>query len=507
MSSQPALEPYSDDDSTEELPVLDPAAYRAQLEAQDEVPIGASEEVPRASPAARPAAPPPPAFAADVPAASPAHGGLDADMVLGVERWLAQTQERLQAVELGRRELEERAAREGAQREAVLREREAELAREYARAEQLARDMDALRSVQARLEERLATRESYRSRYESICEELEQAMQAQQAQAARAQDHARALAEQLVQREERIRALESTLAGRAVALDEAESRRSGLEADLGTRAARISALEAELSRERLALSGLRGELEMSHARIAVQAQEIAARETATRALAEAQQEQLRLVSALREQIDGLTARLAAPEAQRRALEERINVLGAELAASEAQRTRLEGVNRELRRTQGLLHESLSERDAELQNLARLASSSTYALGRVQRGLDALSGDADAGEASDALADAVLTRLDAAEGASIVVRGRTTIGRDADNDVQISARFVSRHHAVLIPGYRSTFVQDLGSSNGVLVNGRRVRCARVLPGDVVSIGKAQFRLSLAPAQGQIGHAAH
>jgi pSer/pThr/pTyr-binding forkhead associated (FHA) protein len=80
----------------------------------------------------------------------------------------------------------------------------------------------------------------------------------------------------------------------------------------------------------------------------------------------------------------------------------------------------------------------------------------------------------------------------------VLRGRTTIGRDHDNDLPLAMRSVSRHHAVLIPALRSAFVQDLGSTNGVLVNQRRVRCARLEHGDVITFGGAEFRYTVTPA---------
>lgn len=94
---------------------------------------------------------------------------------------------------------------------------------------------------------------------------------------------------------------------------------------------------------------------------------------------------------------------------------------------------------------------------------------------------------------------VLERLDAPGGPPLLVRGRTRIGRTPDNDLQINARYVSRRHAVIVPGPDSAFVQDLGSTNGVLVNGQRVRCARIMAGDVLCIGAAQFRLGFVPAE--------
>lgn len=70
--------------------------------------------------------------------------------------------------------------------------------------------------------------------------------------------------------------------------------------------------------------------------------------------------------------------------------------------------------------------------------------------------------------------------------------RTSIGREPDNDIQVDSRFISRHHAVIHVGLHHTVIEDLGSTNGIIVNGQRVRRRALGEGDVVMIGKSQFR---------------
>jgi len=70
--------------------------------------------------------------------------------------------------------------------------------------------------------------------------------------------------------------------------------------------------------------------------------------------------------------------------------------------------------------------------------------------------------------------------------------RTTIGREPDNDVQIDAHNVSRHHAVLLVGPEDCFIEDLNSTNGVTVNGHRVTRQVLRDGDTVTIGKTEFK---------------
>ena len=55
----------------------------------------------------------------------------------------------------------------------------------------------------------------------------------------------------------------------------------------------------------------------------------------------------------------------------------------------------------------------------------------------------------------------------------VLGRKTSIGRTPDNDVQIEAKYISRHHAVILAGPVHTIIEDLNSTNGVLVNGRRI----------------------------------
>jgi hypothetical protein len=70
--------------------------------------------------------------------------------------------------------------------------------------------------------------------------------------------------------------------------------------------------------------------------------------------------------------------------------------------------------------------------------------------------------------------------------------RTTIGRTPDNDIQVDAHNVSRHHAVLLSSADHCLVEDLNSTNGVLVNGQRVMRQVLNEGDIVTIGKTEFR---------------
>jgi general secretion pathway protein A len=70
-------------------------------------------------------------------------------------------------------------------------------------------------------------------------------------------------------------------------------------------------------------------------------------------------------------------------------------------------------------------------------------------------------------------------------------GRVIVGRTADNDVQIDSRFVSRHHCQIITTAQGSVVEDLNSTNGIHVQGKRVRRYHLNDGDVVAIGKHEL----------------
>ena len=67
-------------------------------------------------------------------------------------------------------------------------------------------------------------------------------------------------------------------------------------------------------------------------------------------------------------------------------------------------------------------------------------------------------------------------------------GRTIIGRTPDNDLQIDSRFVSRHHCQIISRPNSCVVEDLNSTNGIVVKSQRVRRHNLNDGDVITIGR-------------------
>ena len=71
-----------------------------------------------------------------------------------------------------------------------------------------------------------------------------------------------------------------------------------------------------------------------------------------------------------------------------------------------------------------------------------------------------------------------------------------IGRDSECDVVLSdSRRVSRKHCCLAHVNNRLMVRDLGSMNGVWINGKRIeRTGTMQPGDELAIGDVRYRLS-------------
>jgi hypothetical protein len=65
--------------------------------------------------------------------------------------------------------------------------------------------------------------------------------------------------------------------------------------------------------------------------------------------------------------------------------------------------------------------------------------------------------------------------------------RVVIGRSRDCDVQVADPNVSRRHAELRQEGATYWLVDLDSTNGVAVNGRRVKRAKLQDGDTITLG--------------------
>jgi hypothetical protein len=76
----------------------------------------------------------------------------------------------------------------------------------------------------------------------------------------------------------------------------------------------------------------------------------------------------------------------------------------------------------------------------------------------------------------------------------VEKRRVVLGRSRDCDIQIEDANVSRRHAELRQEGATYWIVDLDSTNGIEVNGRRVKRAKLEPGDSFTVGETEVTFS-------------
>jgi predicted component of type VI protein secretion system len=79
-----------------------------------------------------------------------------------------------------------------------------------------------------------------------------------------------------------------------------------------------------------------------------------------------------------------------------------------------------------------------------------------------------------------------------------------IGRHPECDIQIDSRKVSRRHCCIAQVADYLVVRDLGSTNGIRINGVRVIEGRIKTGDELTIGNNRFQVLWDEQDGPEGH---
>jgi hypothetical protein len=73
----------------------------------------------------------------------------------------------------------------------------------------------------------------------------------------------------------------------------------------------------------------------------------------------------------------------------------------------------------------------------------------------------------------------------------VTKGSVVVGRSRDCDIQLTDANVSRRHAELRQEGASYWIVDLGSTNGMEVNGKHVKRAKLRAGDTITLGSTEI----------------
>ena len=193
----------------------------------------------------------------------------------------------------------------------------------------------------------------------------------------------------------------------------------------------------------------------------------------------------------------LTSDLIDNKTYRQALEEQLS------AVEESHGDRMKKLERRVRS----LEQELEDRDRKIANkdgaisalLAELSGRSRtsqslgeleIAIGEMDDQIASAESDRTPGE-RDRTTRLLIGNVDGQELRFPLFKNRLTVGRTAQNDIQLGAQFISRRHAVILTDERGTRIVNWGSKNGVYVNGFRISEQALRNGDKVRIGAAEF----------------
>jgi chromosome segregation ATPase len=345
----------------------------------------------------------------------------------------------------------------------------AQLKRGDAELQATRRDLNDAKAQAAAHLERLRTREFRRALDESIATPVDhRALLSERDELRR---RAADLGTQLATRDEALARLESAAAKEQAMRTKRELKMQELERSSADLTEKMSAGNIEAQRAREMLSAA----EQSRADLAL--------------------EVLRLRSEAQEQEGQMEVLLAHLQEARRLIGQGnadVKPSTGESAARSRAMDQLTEENRSLRAALDRTRGALEEREFILRRLERGESTDTSAAGRIQA-------DAGAATASEYTAD--LIRIDGDRDKAHALGRRTRIGRAPGCELHIESSSVSRHHALVLTHSRDVIIEDLHSTNGVLVNGRKVTRQLLTDGDILTIGEAQFRLRIKPGPRQ------
>jgi chromosome segregation ATPase len=176
------------------------------------------------------------------------------------------------------------------------------------------------------------------------------------------------------------------------------------------------------------------------------------------------------------------------------IEAEVKRLAEELAAKSAAFEELDAEARKLRASLERTRGALEEREFLIRRLERSEMNNANVLGRIQTSMERLGSAPIPAAPLAPMPETVaeLIRIDGGRNTAHTLGRRTRIGRGAGCELQVDSNSVSRHHALVVVGARDTIIEDLNSTNGVILNGRKITRAFLTDGDTVIVGEVQFR---------------
>jgi chromosome segregation ATPase len=368
----------------------------------------------------------------------------------------------------------------------MFRELDAQVGAAHVDQSVLASERDRLTSQVAALESKLAAGIEALDKLQTAATANTKTLAQQSNDLKRAEENRAKLSTQLATADAEVARLNAELAARERALMEANAAGSG-------EAKRVTELTAAAKQRLIEHEAQLAELHSGHA---AQMAELhtghAAQMAELQSQAESREQEMSL----------LRADLQEARQPIELIEAEVSRLSAELALKTSAFDELteehQKVRSALERTRG----ALEEREFLIRRLERSESNNANVLGRIQTSIERLGaasptatagGTATGGGAASASDwSAELIRVDGERPTTHVLSRRTRIGRAQGCELHIDSTSVSRHHALILVGPRDCIIEDLNSTNGILVNGRKVARQLLHDGDSVTIGDVQFR---------------
>lgn len=73
-------------------------------------------------------------------------------------------------------------------------------------------------------------------------------------------------------------------------------------------------------------------------------------------------------------------------------------------------------------------------------------------------------------------------------------GAISLGRAEDNDINITDKSVSAHHARIFTYFNTSYIEDVDSTNGVFLNDKKIHKHIIHPGDVIRLGNHSIKIT-------------
>jgi chromosome segregation ATPase len=375
-----------------------------------------------------------------------------------------------------------------------------DLARNTTHGLELTRELDARSRQVAQLEaelaavnSNLAVRSEEAAALGRTSSELTQSLQALREQSAAGATRIAALEAQL----------EADKHSHAQALEAAAKAHSEVQAGNAALVTQTAALQAEITalrEESVGNASAVRQVTVDHANRLAQIQD---QQMQLAALAAQVASQAQTIQAEGERSRINKERIGIAENDLRVAEEAINRLESEVRSRNMRVEELTRINAQMQSEIADARRWLGERDSLMQRLETETAQSAALVDNIQRSVRALGpGSTGPHEVLREAGARLLVRSQDGHEVVHVLGRKTSIGRTPDNDLQIDASFVSRHHAVLLVNGQQTVIEDLNSTNGVYVNGHRISREVLNDGDLVMVGKARFRFAMRPAANRV-----